>query len=119
MAPPENQLGIAIKTARKEKKLSQAELAERLGISLPYLRDLEDYRRNPSYKMFERIVRYLDLSADAIIQPEKKHPDGAYLEMKHIFDLCDAGQRQMILALARTILNMSEHTELPRTRQNH
>ncbi len=111
MTASQNRLGIAIKTARKERNLTQAELAEFLGISSSYLRDLEEYRRSPSYKMFEKIVCYLNLSADALIHPKKKHSDSAYLEMEHIFDLCNARQRKLILALARAVLIHSEYME--------
>ena len=48
------QFGIVLKDARMNQKLTQAELAEILDISLPYLKDLERFRNNPSYEVFEK-----------------------------------------------------------------
>lgn len=103
--------GTTLKKARKEKKLTQPQLAELLEISTSYLKDLENFQRNPSHDMFKRITRYLNLSADAIIYPKEEQPDSIYDKMEHIFDLCDAGQRELILALAETVLTQSEDKE--------
>ena len=54
MAIHPRQFGIVLKNARMDKKLTQAELAEILDISLPYLKDLERFRNNPSYDVFEK-----------------------------------------------------------------
>ncbi|MBD5498854.1 MAG: helix-turn-helix transcriptional regulator [Lachnospiraceae bacterium] len=65
------QFGIVLKNARIDKKLTQAELAEILDISLSYLKDLERFRNNPSYEIFERVIRYFNLSADSVIYPNR------------------------------------------------
>lgn len=44
MAIHPRQFGIMLKNARMDKKLTQAELAEILDISLPYLKDLCHHR---------------------------------------------------------------------------
>ena len=49
MAIHPRQFGIVLKNARMDKKLTQAELAEILDISLPYLKDLERFRNNPEW----------------------------------------------------------------------
>lgn len=67
MAIHPRQFGIVLKNARMDKKLTQAELAEILDISLPYLKDLERFRNNPSYDVFEKVIRYFNLSADTVI----------------------------------------------------
>ena len=67
------QFGIVLKNARMNQKLTQAELAEILNISLPYLKDLERFRNNPSYEIFEKVIRYFNLSADIVIYPNKNN----------------------------------------------
>ena len=54
MALHPKQFGIVLKNARMDKKLTQAELAEKLDISLSYLKDLERFRNSPSYEVFEK-----------------------------------------------------------------
>ena len=71
MAIHPRQFGIVLKNARMDKKLTQAELAEILDISLPYLKDLERFRNNPSYDVFEKVIRYFNLSADTVIYPNE------------------------------------------------
>ena len=50
MALHPKQFGMVLKNARMDKKLTQAELAEILDISLSYLKDLERFRNSPSYE---------------------------------------------------------------------
>lgn len=67
---PENNiadvLGSAIKAARKEKGFTQAKLADKLGISLRYLKSIENSGRKPSYDLLARTVRELDISTDTV-----------------------------------------------------
>lgn len=102
------QFGIILKNERKSRKLTQAELAEILDISLPYIKDLERFRNNPSYEMFERIIRYFNLSADTVIYPEKDVPDGTYQQLRRILTRCNEKQLRVILATAEALLAMEE-----------
>lgn len=105
------QFGIILKNERKSRNLTQAELAEILDISLPYIKDLERFRNNPSYEMFERIIRYFNLSADAIIYPEKDLPDGTYQQLRRLLTRCNEKQLRVILATAEALLSMEEATQ--------
>ena len=48
MALNPKQFGTVMKNARMDKKLTQAELAEILDLSLSYLKDLERFKNTPS-----------------------------------------------------------------------
>lgn len=102
------QFGIILKNERKSRNLTQAELAELLDISLPYIKDLERFRNNPSYEMFERIIRYFNLSADAVIYPEKDIPDSTYQQLKRLLTCCNEKQLRVILATTEALLAMEE-----------
>lgn len=108
MAFPPKQFGTALKSARNQKNLTQAELAEILDISLPYIKDLERSRNNPSYEMFERIIRYFNLSADAIIYPEKNLSDSTCHKIERLLTLCNERQLRIILTVVETLLSMEE-----------
>ncbi len=56
------QLGKAIKTARVNRGMKQAELADALGVSANYLSLLENDKRDPSWKFVCRL-------ADALSTP--------------------------------------------------
>ena len=98
-----------LKNARMDKKLTQAELAEILNISLSYLKDLERFRNNPSYEVFEKVMHYFNLSADSVIYPNKKQDDNTYQQIMRLLVQCDEKQLHVILATAQALLTMNEN----------
>ena len=71
MALNPKQFGTVMKNARMDKKLTQAELAEILDLSLSYLKDLERFKNTPSLEVFAKTIQYFNLSADTVIYPDK------------------------------------------------
>lgn len=55
-------IGENIKRVRKEKKMTQKDLGEIVGISNTYLSDIEIGRTNPSIKTLKRIAKGLEVS---------------------------------------------------------
>lgn len=108
MAYHPTQFSIALKNARTAKKLTQAELAETLDISLPYLKDLERSRNNPSYKTFERIIRYFNLSADAIIYSDAEQSGETCQKLVQLLPRCNKRQLSILLAVAEALLSANE-----------
>ncbi len=102
------QFGIVLKNARMDKRLTQSELAEALDISLSYLKDLERFRNNPSYEVFERVIRYFNLSADTVIYPNQNISDDTYKKIERLLTRCDEGQLQVILGTTEALLSVSE-----------
>ena len=108
MAIHPKQFGLVLKNARMDKKLTQAELAEILDISLPYLKDLERFRNNPSYDVVEKVIRYFNLSADAVIDPNENLTSTTYQQIKRLLTRCDEGQLRVMLATTEALLSDSE-----------
>lgn len=102
------QFGMVLKNARMDKKLTQAELAEILDISLSYLKDLERFRNNPSYEVFEKIIRYFNLSADIVIYPNRNQTDNTYQQIGRLLTRCDERQLKVILATTEALLSSDE-----------
>jgi transcriptional regulator with XRE-family HTH domain len=72
-------LGSVVKSARQAIQLTQSQLAERLNITVRYLKAIENSGQKPSYDLFVRIVRELDISADTVVYPdEQKSPVKIY-----------------------------------------
>ena len=105
------QFGIVLRNARMDKKLTQSELAETLDISLSYLKDLERFRNNPSYEVFEKVIRYFNLSADTVIYPNKNLANDTYLQINHLLTRCDEGQLQVLLATAKALIDTKPVTD--------
>lgn len=108
MALHPKQFGIVLKNARMDKKLTQAELAEILDISLPYLKDLERFRNSPSYELFERVIHYFNLSADTVIYPNKNQTNDTYQKINRLLTHCNETQLKVILATTEALLSEYE-----------
>ena len=61
------QLGNRIRKIRLEKKLTQAELAERCSCNRNYISMLERGERNPSYKSLVMIARGLEVTVQLLV----------------------------------------------------
>ena len=72
MALNPKQFGTVMKNARMDKKLTQAELAEILDLSLSYLKDLERFKNTPSLEVFAKTIQYFNLSADTCSNRSKR-----------------------------------------------
>ena len=107
------QFGIVLKNARIDKKLTQAELAEILDISLSYLKDLERFRNDPSYNVFEKVIRYFNLSADTVIYPNQNRTDDTYQKLERLLTQCDEKQLKVILATTEALLTVSKSPSKP------
>ena len=113
MALKPQSFGTALKNARKANRLKQAELAEKLDISLSYLKDLERFRNSPSYEVFEKVIRYFNLSADTVIYPNQNQADDTYQKIGRLLTLCDEGQLKVILATTEALLSVNEKPSKP------
>jgi len=74
--------GERVKRAREEKRMSRADLAERAGISRPYLWQLEDGRSRPSLDYAVRIAHALGVSVTQLIGEERLEPRPAAVRVR-------------------------------------
>lgn len=65
-----NYMGAMLKTARLNAKLTQDEVAERVGITTRYLMAIENEGKCPALDVWFRLIRTLHISADSIVYPE-------------------------------------------------
>lgn len=62
------EVGQRICIARKKQGLSQAELAEKIDISVTHMSDIENGKKNASIEIFMRLTEALQVSADWLLQ---------------------------------------------------
>lgn len=111
MALKPQSFGNALKNARKENRLTQAELAEKLDISLSYLKDLEYYRSLPSLELFVNVIEMFNLSADDVIHPENNRNSSTYQKIDRLLQRCDEAQLNIILATAEAMIGTPNKTQ--------
>ena len=63
-----NKLGKRIKQARKEKHMTAETFAEKVGISISFLREIERGHKKPSISNFVEIANALEVSADELLK---------------------------------------------------
>jgi transcriptional regulator with XRE-family HTH domain len=68
-------LSINIKRYRYYRRLSQAELAEELDISVPFLSDIENGKKWVSPRTLTKMANVFNIEAFELLKPEKKLPD--------------------------------------------
>jgi transcriptional regulator with XRE-family HTH domain len=70
------QFGRILRELRTGKKLTQEELAERAGMDVTYLSDLERGKWNPSLAMIVDLANGLELHPSELLRDLKLHLDG-------------------------------------------
>ena len=85
-------MGSRIRELRVERRLTQSEVARRMGISKSMLSSYEASQRSPSYKVLVKIALFFSVSTDYLLGIEK--PSIAYdglseREMRAIMNLID------------------------------
>lgn len=68
-------LGRRIKQRRLEKRLTQRELADAVGITVPYMSKIEADRETPTDEKIQRIALQLDLNVDELILAAGRIPE--------------------------------------------
>lgn len=63
-------LAFAVRNGRKREKLTQAELAERLHMSIRTIQDIENQKSNPKFETIVLICKELNIGLDAVLYPE-------------------------------------------------
>lgn len=65
-----NTIGNKIKTLRKNKKMTQPDLADKIGVSYTTVSQYETGSRKPSFKALNRIAEALDVSPSYLLQED-------------------------------------------------
>lgn len=61
-------MGDRVKELRKKRRLTQEQLAEKIGVSLQYVSEIERGLSMPSMQVFLRLLEVLDASADYLLR---------------------------------------------------
>jgi transcriptional regulator with XRE-family HTH domain len=107
-------LGQRIRERRLELRLTLREFARRVGVSAPYVTDLEAGRRHPSAEILARIASELDLPAaelealDARLSPEVRRWVESQPEVAQLLRTLQGSPRRRQARMLRQIRRMVE-----------
>ena len=117
---PENaedagEVGRFIKEQRERANLSLRRLAERAGVSNPYLSQIERGIRNPSAEILKRLSRALEISAETLYSKAGLIEDGretpTVVEAIESDRILSPRQKQVVLDLYRALVDAGQVTE--------
>jgi transcriptional regulator with XRE-family HTH domain len=84
---------------RKHRQLTQDQLAERIGISKPYLSQLENGKRQYTQELLEHFAAELRCEAADLIIRDPSDPEGIW----SIWDQLKPVERSQVVEIAKTL----------------
>lgn len=95
-------LGNTVRRAREEARISQTELAEKLGLDVRTIINIENYRGNPKLEVLYPLVRELKILPELLFFPENEKPseirDQALLELSD----CSEAELKALIPVIRS-----------------
>jgi len=95
-------IGYRIREARKQQRLSQADLAEKAQVSITHISDIENGKTNIGIDIFMRLTEALQVSADWLLRTDI--PQVSAIQSREISDIlsdCTADETHAITKMVR------------------
>lgn len=97
------ELGRRIQKARKEKKLTQQELADLSHVSLKHVQSCERGKKNPSFEVLRELCKVLNLSLDSLMNLDLPEDEQSANDMRQLYLSCPPAARKALLNSARAL----------------
>ncbi|MDO4554660.1 MAG: helix-turn-helix transcriptional regulator [Lachnospiraceae bacterium] len=104
----DKKMGLRLKKARMEQKLTYDELAELSGISSRYLKEIENHGNVPSLAKLKSLIRSLHISADPFFYEDAPTENLDYQRLQIYLSECSAEQLTTILAIVEAYIRTSK-----------
>ena len=99
-------IGMRIRACRRNMKLTQEKLSEKVGISTSYMGNIENGHEKPSLACFVSIANALETTTDHLLMDNVKAASIPNLltEAKTLFDDCTPDEIFVIIETAKTMI---------------
>lgn len=98
------QIGLRIRNARVDRKMSQAELAAKANISLPHISSIELGKTKMLLSTFTRVIEALQVSADSILRANVPTVTTMYAsEIAELFEDCTTSELESLKAIVKNL----------------
>lgn len=99
-------IGERLKKARNNKKITQMQLSNQIGVSIAFLSRIERGSSNISLKRLSELCDILGVSEGEILNGSNNDSHTYLLnDFKDLFDKCTEEQKKIIYEIAKTIIN--------------
>ena len=104
-----------MRDARKRCGLTQQELADRSGMGLRHIQNIEYGLVNPSYECLNALVKSLGVSANLLFHPNMSEQDVELERFIGKYLACTREERQILLRTAKFMADqfLERHAEQP------
>lgn len=94
----------AIRNERKNKRITQEELAEMLEVSPTHVKHIESGHRKPSIEILFELAKILNISLDGVVFPKNETPhDATRGKIERLLDVSDEASLQFILSVLEAL----------------
>jgi transcriptional regulator with XRE-family HTH domain len=97
-------MGARIKARREEMNMTQSDLAGSLGISEPYLSQIENVHRQPKVKIYMDICKILKVNMDYIFQGNIYHNKYDVNNITQLLNMCTNRDIKIVYDLIESLL---------------
>lgn len=98
-------LGSVVRATRKNKKISQEALAEKLGVCKRTIIDIEKNTGNPKFELLCMLVRELDLPLYQVFYPEVAENSEVKNALMKELNECTDYEMKIILSVVKSLRN--------------
>ena len=105
-------LGISVYKNRKRLKMTQAELAEKAGVTEQTIRKIEHGEGNPQLEVLYALVSTLKIDPGEIFYPKNADTDRAKKQLDFLLADCSADQIGEILPVVEDVLKIVKDQSL-------
>lgn len=106
-------IGGILRSAREAKGMTQVGLADITGVTTRTIMDIENDKRYPTYEVFYKIIRTLDISADQIFWPEKVTYTPEQEQVIREFLDCSEWEQAVVMKTMRTLVRSLREENRP------
>ena len=98
-------IGDAFKKARSEQGLTLEAVAEKSGVDIRTVINIEQYRGNPKLENLYPLVRTLKLDAREIFNPERKRESPSIRRLRFLVEECSEQEAATLIPIIESILS--------------
>ena len=98
-------LGDTIKKARKEKGLTQKQVAEAIGIDDRTISNMEIYKGNPKLEILYPLVRLLKIDPNDIFYPELRKESRVHNQLRMLISNCTEEEAEALIPVCESVLS--------------
>jgi transcriptional regulator with XRE-family HTH domain len=97
-------IGLRIKESRLRKRMSQAELAERIDMSVSYISRIETAKKQASLNSLVRIANALGVTVDHMLNGNQTSDSAEYrIDLVQLLEGCTSCEKRIIYEIASAV----------------